>query len=45
MVGLLVLPPLFAVVTVSAGMGFAPAHRPEIVFNTLLLGVPPPLPP
>ena len=33
------LPPLVAVVAASAGVGFAPLHRPEIVFNTLLLGL------
>jgi iron(III) transport system permease protein len=38
-VGLLVLPPLVAVVAASAGAGFAPLHRPDVLFNTLLLGV------
>jgi iron(III) transport system permease protein len=38
-VALLVLPPLAAVIAASAGAGFAPLHRPDIVLNTLLLGI------
>ncbi|MBV9753087.1 MAG: iron ABC transporter permease [Hyphomicrobiales bacterium] len=38
-VALLVLPPLLAAMTASVGAEFAPLHRPDIVLNTLLLGV------
>ena len=38
-VAALVLPPLGAVVVAGAGGGFAPLHEPDIVLNTLLLGL------
>jgi iron(III) transport system permease protein len=39
LVGLLVVPPLVASVAACAGADFAPLHRPDIVLNTLLLGL------
>lgn len=38
-VAALVLPPLGAVVIASSGSGFAPLREPDIVLNTLLVGV------